>query len=53
MFSNTVYLFDLGIARAFKEDNRHVEEQYRGKGVGTTRYASLNCHKGNGKEELY
>ena len=47
-FQNRVYLIDFGLAKRYREDRTRQHIQYsEGKRMaGTTRYASLNCHRG-------
>ena len=46
--SNTVYIFDYGLARLYRDPKTKIHIPYRdGKSlVGTARYASLNTHMG-------
>lgn len=41
---NTVYVTDIGLAKAIEDRQRHTYPI-----VGTVRYASVNAHLGNGK----
>lgn len=44
--TNQIFLIDYGLAKKYRINGKHVEQNTGGKLVGTARYASVNSHEG-------
>lgn len=45
--NNLIYLIDFGLSRLFIKNNKHIDNEVNKKIIGTSRYISVNIHKGN------